>query len=174
MLLGKVPVSLHTSLLFLVISGQVDWLNCCLFLYFILYYSTLALNFDHFNNPLRNAFKHELTLLERVRHPNVVQFVGAVTQNIPMMIVREHHAKVSLPSLSLQSKFLVWLYLTCFSLFISTMIFQGDLAGYLQMKGRLSPSKVLRFAHDVARQVTVSRNYIVWNLCECIPFLNFY
>ncbi|KAG0488260.1 hypothetical protein HPP92_007071 [Vanilla planifolia] len=41
-----------------------------------------------------NAFKHELTLLEKVRHPNVVQFVGAVTQNIPMMIVSEYHHKV--------------------------------------------------------------------------------
>ncbi|KAK8962368.1 Serine/threonine-protein kinase CTR1 [Platanthera guangdongensis] len=40
-----------------------------------------------------NAFKHELTLLEKVRHPNVVQFVGAVTQNIPMMIVSEYHPK---------------------------------------------------------------------------------
>jgi len=78
----------------------------CLFVY----NSTLALIFYHFNNSLRNAFKHELTLLERVRHPNVVQFVGAVTQNIPMMIVREYHAKVSLSSLSSlssQSKFLV-------------------------------------------------------------------
>ncbi|KAJ8639319.1 hypothetical protein MRB53_016013 [Persea americana] len=45
-----------------------------------------------------NAFKHELTLLEKVRHPNVVQFVGAVTQNIPMMIVSEHHAKGDLAS----------------------------------------------------------------------------
>ncbi|KAF3505780.1 hypothetical protein F2Q69_00001470 [Brassica cretica] len=36
-----------------------------------------------------NAFKHELTLFEKVRHPNVVQFVGAVTQNVPMMIVSE-------------------------------------------------------------------------------------
>ncbi|RYR64641.1 hypothetical protein Ahy_A03g010707 isoform C [Arachis hypogaea] len=69
-----------------------------------------------------NAFKHELTLLERVRHPNVVQFVGAVTQNVPMMIVREYHAK-------------------------------GDLASYIQKKGRLSLSKVLRFSLDIARQV---------------------
>lgn len=43
----------------------------------------------------RNAFKNELTLLEKVRHPNVVQFVGAVTQNMPMMIVLEYHPKVS-------------------------------------------------------------------------------
>ncbi|CDY19106.1 BnaA04g18460D [Brassica napus] len=68
------------------------------------------------------AFKHELTLLEKVRHPNVVQFVGAVTQNVPMMIVSEYHPK-------------------------------GDLGSYLQKKGRLSPSKVLRFARDIARHV---------------------
>ncbi|XP_050125100.1 integrin-linked protein kinase 1-like isoform X3 [Malus sylvestris] len=77
-----------------------------------------------------NAFKHELELLEKVRHPNVVQFVGAVTQNIPMMIVSEYHSK-------------------------------GDLGSYLQKKGRLSPSKALRFALDIARGV----NY----LHECKP-----
>ncbi|KAL6221511.1 hypothetical protein ACLB2K_004907 [Fragaria x ananassa] len=69
-----------------------------------------------------NAFNNELTLLEKVRHPNVVQFVGAVTQNIPMMIVVEYHPK-------------------------------GDLGSYLQKKGRLSPSKALRFAVDIARHV---------------------
>ncbi|CAA7396615.1 unnamed protein product [Spirodela intermedia] len=37
------------------------------------------------------SFKNELTLLEKVRHPNLVQFVGAVTQNMPMMIVSEYH-----------------------------------------------------------------------------------
>ncbi|KAM2828345.1 hypothetical protein PS2_034156 [Malus domestica] len=42
-----------------------------------------------------NAFKHELELLEKVWHPNVVQFVGAITQNIPMMIVSEYHSKVT-------------------------------------------------------------------------------
>ncbi|XP_048634337.1 integrin-linked protein kinase 1 isoform X2 [Brassica napus] len=78
------------------------------------------------------AFKHELTLLEKVRHPNVVQFVGAVTQNVPMMIVSEYHPK-------------------------------GDLGSYLQKKGRLSPSKVLRFARDIARGM----NY----LHECKPEL---
>ncbi|KAJ1405408.1 Serine-threonine/tyrosine-protein kinase, catalytic domain [Sesbania bispinosa] len=86
---------------------------------------------DSYSDPdTINAFKHELTLLERVRHPNVVQFVGAVTQNIPMMIVREYHTK-------------------------------GDLASYLQKKGRLSPSKALRFALDIARGM----NY----LHECKP-----
>ncbi|KAG7022568.1 Integrin-linked protein kinase-like pat-4, partial [Cucurbita argyrosperma subsp. argyrosperma] len=75
----------------------------------------------YFNPDSINAFKHELTLLERVRHPNVVQFVGAVTQNLPMMIVSEYHP-------------------------------MGDLGFYLQKKGRLSPSKALRFALDIARQ----------------------
>ncbi|GFP87136.1 serine/threonine-protein kinase ctr1 [Phtheirospermum japonicum] len=77
-----------------------------------------------------NVFRHELTLLEKVRHPNVVQFIGAVTQNIPMMIVLEYHSR-------------------------------GDLASYLQKKGRLSPSKALRFALEIARGM----NY----LHECKP-----
>ncbi|XP_022887749.1 integrin-linked protein kinase 1-like [Olea europaea var. sylvestris] len=78
----------------------------------------------------RNAFQHELTLLEKVRHPNVVQFIGAVTQKMPMMIVLEYHSK-------------------------------GDLGSYLQKKGRLSPSKALRFALEIARGM----NY----LHECKP-----
>ncbi|XP_022887751.1 integrin-linked protein kinase 1-like isoform X2 [Olea europaea var. sylvestris] len=77
-----------------------------------------------------NAFQHELTLLEKVRHPNVVQFIGAVTQKMPMMIVLEYHSK-------------------------------GDLGSYLQKKGRLSPSKALRFALEIARGM----NY----LHECKP-----
>ncbi|KAI3984452.1 hypothetical protein MKX01_031076 [Papaver californicum] len=78
---------------------------------------------DGYTDPdVINAFKLELTLLERVRHPNVVQFVGAVTQNMPMMIVSEYHPK-------------------------------GDLGSYLQKKGRLSPSKALRFSLDIARNI---------------------
>ncbi|KAK6781862.1 hypothetical protein RDI58_019658 [Solanum bulbocastanum] len=96
--------------------------------------SVKILDKDSYADPeIINAFKNELTLLERVRHPNVVQFVGAVTQNIPMMIVIEYHPR-------------------------------GDLGSYLQKKGRLSPSKVLRFALDIARQVW-GMNY----LHECKP-----
>ncbi|CAL5190584.1 unnamed protein product [Lathyrus oleraceus] len=36
------------------------------------------------------AFHDELTLLQKARHPNVVQFLGAVTQSTPMMIVTEY------------------------------------------------------------------------------------
>ncbi|KAK2990337.1 hypothetical protein RJ640_003609, partial [Escallonia rubra] len=93
--------------------------------------SVKILDKDSYSDPESiNAFKHELTLLEKVRHPNVVQFVGAVTQNVPMMIVSEYHSK-------------------------------GDLKAYLQKKGRLSPSKALRFALDIARQVHLSARNIL-------------
>ncbi|XP_039124937.1 integrin-linked protein kinase 1-like [Dioscorea cayenensis subsp. rotundata] len=82
-----------------------------------------------------NAFKHELALLQRVRHPNVVQFVGAVTQNMPMMIVSEYHPK-------------------------------GNLASYLQKKGRLQPHKAFRFALDIARGM----NYL--HACRPDPIIH--
>ncbi|XP_039007401.1 integrin-linked protein kinase 1-like [Hibiscus syriacus] len=39
-----------------------------------------------------NAFKYELTLLEKVLHPILVQFFGAVTLNIPMMFVSKYQS----------------------------------------------------------------------------------
>lgn len=39
------------------------------------------------------AFRDELALLQKIRHPNVVQFLGAVTQSCPMMIVTEYLPK---------------------------------------------------------------------------------
>ncbi|KAK9150734.1 hypothetical protein Syun_009043 [Stephania yunnanensis] len=39
------------------------------------------------------AFRDELALLQKIRHPNVVQFLGAVTQTTPMMIVTEYLPK---------------------------------------------------------------------------------
>ncbi|KAI8551210.1 hypothetical protein RHMOL_Rhmol06G0167600 [Rhododendron molle] len=39
------------------------------------------------------AFTDELALLQKLRHPNVVQFLGAVTQSNPMMIVTEYLPK---------------------------------------------------------------------------------
>ncbi|KAK4798858.1 hypothetical protein SAY86_024223 [Trapa natans] len=68
------------------------------------------------------AFKYELEMLVKARHPNLVQFIGAVTQKIPMMIVAEYHPK-------------------------------GDLGTYIKKKGRLFPSKALRFALDIARGI---------------------
>lgn len=48
----------------------------------------------------RRAFRDELALLQRIRHPNVVHFLGAVTQSSPMMIVTEYLPKVFLISIS--------------------------------------------------------------------------
>jgi serine/threonine protein kinase len=42
----------------------------------------------------RRAFRDELDVLQLIRHPNVVQFLGAVTQSNPMMIVMEFMRKV--------------------------------------------------------------------------------
>ncbi|GJX21617.1 serine/threonine-protein kinase HT1-like protein isoform X1 [Tanacetum coccineum] len=96
--------------------------------------SVKILDKDSYSDPESiNAFKHELTLLEKVRHPNVVQFVGAVTQNVPMMIVSEFHPR-------------------------------GDLRSYLQKKGRLSPSKALRFALDIARHVKMLLTFCARNI----------
>ncbi|KAI3710096.1 hypothetical protein L2E82_39870 [Cichorium intybus] len=39
------------------------------------------------------AFRDELELLQKIRHPNVVQFLGAVTQSSPMMIITEYLPK---------------------------------------------------------------------------------
>ncbi|XP_047271423.1 integrin-linked protein kinase 1 isoform X2 [Capsicum annuum] len=39
------------------------------------------------------AFRDELALLQKIRHPNVVQFLGAVTQSSPMMIITEYLPK---------------------------------------------------------------------------------
>ncbi|KAK8664627.1 hypothetical protein V6N13_084405 [Hibiscus sabdariffa] len=39
------------------------------------------------------AFRDELALFQKFRHPNVVQFLGAVTQSSPMMIVTEYLPK---------------------------------------------------------------------------------
>ncbi|GMP74108.1 hypothetical protein CsSME_00031629 [Camellia sinensis var. sinensis] len=39
------------------------------------------------------AFRDELALLQKIRHPNVVQFLGAVTQSTPMMILTEYLPK---------------------------------------------------------------------------------
>ncbi|KAG6588834.1 Integrin-linked protein kinase 1, partial [Cucurbita argyrosperma subsp. sororia] len=72
----------RTALHIAACEGHAEVLSSCL---------PAAADAKYYGNIEKNAFKHELTLLERVRHPNVVQFVGAVTQNLPMMIVSEYH-----------------------------------------------------------------------------------
>ncbi|URD85219.1 hypothetical protein MUK42_06163 [Musa troglodytarum] len=52
----------------------------------------------------RSSFKNELTLMPKARrHPNVVEFVGAVAQNLPTMIVSEHLPEAQEPKIMAQS-----------------------------------------------------------------------
>jgi serine/threonine protein kinase len=42
----------------------------------------------------RKEFIDELALLSRLRHPNIMQFLGAVTKSQPFIIVTEYLPKV--------------------------------------------------------------------------------
>jgi serine/threonine protein kinase len=53
-----------------------------------------VLLFSYIFQSCRRSFRDELALLQKIRHPNVVQFLGAVTQSSPMMIVMEYLPKV--------------------------------------------------------------------------------
>ncbi|GFP99952.1 probable serine/threonine-protein kinase drkd, partial [Phtheirospermum japonicum] len=35
-------------------------------------------------------FRHEVNLLVNLRHPNIIQFLGAVTEKKPLMLVTEY------------------------------------------------------------------------------------
>jgi len=103
----------------------------------------------------RNSFRHELTVLEKVRHPNVVQFVGAVTQHIPMMIVSELHEEVIAHTFFTMEKIKIltssvilgWIDVFLFYPFKT----HEDLTACIQKKGKLHGQKVLRYGLDIAR-----------------------
>ncbi|KVI00410.1 Ankyrin repeat-containing protein [Cynara cardunculus var. scolymus] len=109
--------------------------------------SVKILDKDSYSDPESiNTFKHELTLLEKVRHPNVVQFVGAVTQNIPMMIVSEFHQRVS--SLSHPNR----LYVCARNILLDSGG-QLKVAGFAVIRlSKISPNKA-----RLARPVTIDR-----------------
>nr|PNR51492.1 hypothetical protein PHYPA_010679 [Physcomitrium patens] len=46
-----------------------------------------------------NDFQHEVQLLVKVRHPNIVQFLGAVTRQRPLILVTEFLARSDLHQL---------------------------------------------------------------------------
>jgi serine/threonine protein kinase len=72
----------------------------------------------------RKEFIGELALLQSLRHPNIVQFLGAVTKTRPLVIVTEYFPKVNLllPTylllfccvFSQLNKVFVELYVVCF------------------------------------------------------------
>jgi serine/threonine protein kinase len=49
----------------------------CLFIYLFIFLSC------------SQDFKHEVNLLIKLRHPNIVQFLGAVTETKPLMLITE-------------------------------------------------------------------------------------
>ncbi|GMN54876.1 hypothetical protein TIFTF001_023999 [Ficus carica] len=78
------------------------------------------------------AFRDELALLQKLRHPNVVQFLGAVTQSSPLVIVTEYLPKD-------------------YGLWKKQHAGCGDFRAYLRRKGALKPIAALSFALDIAR-----------------------
>lgn len=56
---------------------------CLLFLSISLYsFCSLTVN--------SQDFRHEVNLLVKLRHPNIVQFLGAVTDRKPLMLITEY------------------------------------------------------------------------------------
>ncbi|KAE9461964.1 hypothetical protein C3L33_06127, partial [Rhododendron williamsianum] len=101
------------------------------------------------------AFRDELALLQKIRHPNVVQFLGAVTQSSPMMIVTEYLPKVFL---ILQS-----LALIKFQLMIDFPL--NGLVIFLIFKEKRSPNS----SHSCQIGTGYCKTYI--ELCRLLIFL---
>lgn len=102
-------------------------------------------------------FRHEVNLLVKLRHPNIVQFLGAVTEKKPLMLITEYLRGVNncIFSINFQSGTL-WLSgpkgapNSNRSKRIDISL-QGDLHQYLKDKGALHPSTAVNFALDIAR-----------------------
>lgn len=102
-------------------------------------------------------FRHEVNLLVKLRHPNIVQFLGAVTDRKPLMLITEYLRGVCelkynsfyLSTLSIPS-FIVTKLIKTFALKCFIHL-QGDLHQYLKEKGSLSPSAAINFSMDIAR-----------------------
>ncbi|KZV51070.1 dual specificity protein kinase shkB [Dorcoceras hygrometricum] len=118
------------------------------------------------------AFGDELALLQKIRHPNVVQFLGAVTQSSPMMIVTEYLSKGDLceylkrkgaikPATSLRFAMDIARGMNYLHEFKPEAIIHGDLepsnillddSGHLKVAD-FGVSKILKVAHRV-KEVT--------------------
>jgi len=93
-------------------------------------------------------FKHEVNLLIKLRHPNIVQFLGAVTETKPLMLVTEFLRGVCI---LFHGSTIIFSRLFGICSCLVKCIFQGDLHQYLKEKGALSPLAAINFALDIAR-----------------------
>ena len=74
------------------------------------------LKYQHLNEELMSKFTHELMILSRVRHRNVVHFIGAVVEQPNLCVVMEFMAAGALNGMALalsMPRCLLWLYLLC-------------------------------------------------------------
>jgi len=126
-------------------------------------------------------FRHEVNLLVKLRHPNIVQFLGAVTERKPLMLITEYLRGVcilmpicAITWSKLVETFLLLLFLSAVMCFIFFLFFcfKGDLHQFLKEKGSLSPSTAVNFALDIARypsenfQLTVLF-HVFWGMQHC-------
>ncbi|XP_044497127.1 integrin-linked protein kinase 1 isoform X2 [Mangifera indica] len=92
------------------------------------------------------AFRDELALLQKIRHPNVVQFLGAVTQSSPMMIVTEYLPKGDLRAFLKRKGALKQSTAVRFALDIARNILRDD-SGHLKVAD-FGVSKLLTVKED--------------------------
>jgi len=72
------------------------WLSLCIFrnrpffLSILHFFQSLIPLFLLITFQYSQDFRHEVNLLVKLRHPNVVQFLGAVTDKKPLMLITEY------------------------------------------------------------------------------------
>ncbi|KAL7185230.1 hypothetical protein ACSBR2_027208 [Camellia fascicularis] len=116
------------------------------------------------------AFRDELALLQKIRHPNVVQFLGAVTQSSPMMIVTEYLPKGDLRAYLKRKGALKPITAVKYALDIARNILRDD-SGHLKVAD-FGVSKLLKVANTVKEDKPVTCQDTSWRYVAPEVFRN--